>query len=108
MMKKSFFADLPEKIPEEMIEIICRSQTIRIERIVSQGHISPADFWYDQNENEWIIILRGRAKIEFANKIIELEMGDYLEIPAHIKHRVCWTDPCQKTIWLAVFYPTSK
>ena len=104
MIKKSVYSDLPESLPEEMIETICRSQNLRIERIVSQGHFSPPGFWYDQNENEWIIILQGRAKIEFANEIIEMKMGDYLEIPAHIKHRIKWTDPVQKTIWLAVFY----
>ena len=100
----NIFSDIPEKLPEELTEILIESQNIRIEKIVSDGHNSPKDFWYDQNENEWIIVLKGNAKIEFEDKVVTLKEGDYLNIPKHKKHRVKSTSKTEKTIWLAVFY----
>ena len=80
----------------------CKSKSLRIEHIISQGHISPPDFWYDQSEFEFVAVLQGSAKLEFLNnKILELNRGDWIFIPAHEKHRVIYTsEPC---IWLAVF-----
>jgi len=103
-MRDNFFADIPESIPQEMIETVISSNSVRIERIVSQGQYSAVDFWYDQTENEWVIILDGEAILEFEDKEIKLGKGDYLLIPAHQKHRVKWTDPNRQTVWLAVFY----
>ena len=34
----------------------------KIERIVSRGHASPEDFWYDQEENEWVMVVKGTAR----------------------------------------------
>ncbi len=75
-------------------------------RTISQGHCSPKDFWYDQDQNEWIMELQGKASLLFQNKQkpVLLSQGGYLNIPAHEKNRVNWTDPKQKTIWLAVYY----
>ncbi len=104
---KNIFSNLPDKISEEIIENIINNKKIRIERIVSKGHSSPPNYcWYDQDENEWIIILKGSAMMLFYNDIspITLKEGDYLNIGAHIKHRVEWTDPSKETIWLAIFY----
>jgi cupin 2 domain-containing protein len=72
---------------------------------VSHGQSSPADFWYDQAEHEWILVLKGKAtlNIEGQSKII-LGPGDTLHLPAHTRHRVEWTDPQYTTIWLAVFW----
>jgi cupin 2 domain-containing protein len=73
---------------------------------VSRGHTSPEGFWYDQEEHEWILLLKGGAILLFENQqcSISLGPGDYLDIPAHIRHRVEWTDPDQETVWLAVHY----
>lgn len=81
------------------------SPGVRIERIVSRGHRSPDDFWYDQDELEWVLLVSGRARLQLEGQtdLIELTAGDYLEIPAHLKHRLQWTDPNQDTVWLAVF-----
>lgn len=103
-MGQNFFSDIPEFLSEELMQTITSSAEMRIERIVSQGQNSPENFWYDQPENEWVIVLAGSAVLEFVDKEIILCMGDYLLIPAHKKHRVKWTDPDQQTIWLAVFY----
>ena len=87
-MVPNFFHDIPENISEELIQTVNSSGSIRIERILSQGHKSADNFWYDQAENEWIIVLAGSAILEFEAKEIKLGKGDYLLIPAQQKHRV--------------------
>ncbi|MCH7548676.1 MAG: cupin domain-containing protein [Candidatus Krumholzibacteriota bacterium] len=90
----------------EHVEKLIDSAGVRIERIVSHGHASPEGFWYDQDENEWVVLLAGAARLRFEsdNKTIELGPGDHVNIPAHTRHRVDWTQPDTDTIWLAVFY----
>jgi cupin 2 domain-containing protein len=103
-MTTNLFADLPDHFPEELFTTLLQAPGNRIERIVSQGHSSPASFWYDQPEGEWVIVLQGAARLEFEEGAIELGPGDYVDIPAHKKHRVAWTTPDEPTIWLAVHY----
>ena len=82
------------------------SRGFRVERIISDGHVSPPDFWYDQDESEFAAVLKGNAKLEFEHYILELNAGDWVIIPAHEKHRVIYTSsPC---IWLAIFSPEYK
>jgi cupin 2 domain-containing protein len=80
--------------------------SLRVERIVSHGHASPEGFWYDQEDNEWVLVLRGRARLRLADadSPIELAPGDYLAIPPHRRHRVEWTTPDEPTVWLAIHY----
>jgi cupin 2 domain-containing protein len=102
---KNIFNDLPAKLPQEMVETILRTPTVRIERIVSKGHASPEDFCYDQNESEWVLLLKGKARLRFeSGEVVTMQAGDHLQIPAHCKHRVEWTPPDLETIWLAVYY----
>jgi len=103
---KNIFSDLPRNIAEEVFEELVATESCRIERIISQGQRSSPDFWYDQEMNEWVLVLAGRARVQFQedNAMLDLNEGDYLLIPAHCKHRVEWTDPNQDTIWLAVFF----
>lgn len=103
---KNILDDVPSDLPEEITQEILSSGNIRIERIVSRGQSSPDNFWYDQEENEWVMVIKGKAALKFYNeaKLCELKEGDYLNIPSHKKHRVEWTDPESETIWLAVFY----
>ena len=101
----NLFANLPVSIPEELVEVLALSTNIRIERIVSTGQCSAEGFWYDQNEHEWVMVLRGAGTIQFGDgKVLRLQPGDHVLIPAHTKHRVEWTTPEEPTIWLAVFY----
>ena len=106
MRCENFFAGIPERLPEELITVLCRDKGIRIERIVSLGQHSPEEFWYDQNRHEWVIVLEGRAAIEFEGKpdLVELERGAFLNIPAHTRHRVAWTSTTERTVWLAILY----
>ena len=105
MLKKNLFENLPESLPEEIIETIIESKNVKIERIISKGHSSPKNYWYDQEKNEWVLVLKGNAKLIFKeNESIGLSAGDYINIPAHKKHRVEWTEKEIETIWLAIFY----
>jgi cupin 2 domain-containing protein len=103
-MTSNLFDQLPLNLPEELFNTLLDTGTVRIERIVSQGHASPEGFWYDQDEYEWVVVLRGAARLSVEGEIKELKQGDFLNIPAHQKHRVEWTTPDGPTIWLAVFY----
>ena len=103
---KNIFSALPENPSLEVFETIISNNKIKLERIVSNGYSSPERFWYDQEENEWVLILKGRAGIKFIDSKDEviLKAGDFLDIPAHVKHRVEWTSSNEETIWLALFY----
>jgi cupin 2 domain-containing protein len=101
----NLFADLPEKLPEEIVQTIVSASHVRIERIVSHGQVSPAGFWYDQPESEFVVVLAGAARLRFeGDEPFDLAPGDYVNIAAHCRHRVEWTAPDETTIWLAVFY----
>ncbi len=105
-MAENIFKDIPDDLTEEILEIILETKEIRIERIVSKGHSSSKDFWYDQEKNEYVILLKGRAGVAFKDRedTVILEPGDYIDIPAHVKHRVEWTAKEEHTVWLAVYY----
>ena len=105
----NLFAGIPSTMPDELIEVIAgsSSSTCRVERIVSTGHSSPKGYWYDQQENEWVVVLKGEAKLRFEDDDEEpllMKPGDWVAIPAHKKHRVEWTTPVEPTVWLAVFW----
>jgi len=96
---------IPALAGEEIFTDLVRGQSVRIERIVSSGQTSPASGWYDQDEHEWVLVVEGEAELTFdTGSIHRLRRGDYLNIPAHTRHRVSWTDPERQTVWLAVFY----
>lgn len=103
-MKKSLFDDVPKELPEELVTVLTESEGVKIERIVSEGHASPEGFWYDQDENEWVLLVSGSAVLVFEDKTVALMPGDHLLIPARRRHRVESTSTTEKTIWLAVFY----
>jgi cupin 2 domain-containing protein len=102
------FENLPESIPTELIEVIAANRHVRIERIVSHGQSSPDGFWYDQEEHEWVIVLKGAARLQFEDATVDMKPGDFVNIPAHKKHRVEWTTPDEPTIWLAVFFSSTR
>lgn len=104
----NLFRDLPPRLDDEFVQGLVAVRGVRIERIVSRGHASPEDFWYDQDTDEWVIVLKGSAQLVFErggeNDTVRLEPGDHIHIPAHLRHRIAWTDPDQDTIWLAVHF----
>ena len=106
MKIKNIFNDIPSNLSKEILDEIILTDKIRIERIISKGQTSPENFWYVQEENEWVIVIKGKSKLKIIDEdeLIELNEGDNINIPSHKKHRVEWTDPESETIWLAVFY----
>ncbi|MFW5792667.1 MAG: cupin domain-containing protein [Bacteroidota bacterium] len=97
----------PGKIPSEQeaefFEVLHQNKNIKIERIISKGHITDKNKWYNQKTDEWVLLIQGQAKIEFEeNKIIELKSGDYILIPAGKKHKVIYTSKNPYCVWLAI------
>ncbi|HEX3175465.1 MAG TPA: cupin domain-containing protein [Methylomirabilota bacterium] len=102
----NLFADLPERLPAEQIDVLARGPHVRIERIVSTGHVTPPGEWYDQATDEWVVVLRGRARLRIDGEPEPRDLwpGDHLLLPAHRRHRVEWTDDAGPTVWLAVHW----
>ena len=98
------FVDVPRHLPDELVTTLLDDANVRIERIVSHGHASPEGFWYDQDQHEWVVVLKGAARLRFEDETIEMKPGDFIDIPVHKKHRVEWTTPDEPTLWLAVHY----
>ncbi len=105
-MKKN---DSIYKIPKwdfetsEFFEVLKESSNIKIERIVSKGNVTPNNQWYNQSNDEWVILIQGNAKIEYSDrKVIELTAGEHLFIPKHTLHRVIQTSSNPECIWIAV------
>ncbi|MDB4976247.1 MAG: hypothetical protein JWN48_4588 [Myxococcaceae bacterium] len=96
---------IPHVLPEELFTTLVAGKHARVERIVSRGHTSDAGFWYDQDEHEFVLVVSGHARLEVAGQgELDLRAGDYLVLPAHVRHRVSWTDPGRDTVWLAVYW----
>jgi cupin 2 domain-containing protein len=107
---QNILTSLPTAIPDECFETIIDSSAVRIERIVSCGQVTPAGQWYDQERDEWVLLLAGAAELLFEDDITSrhLSPGDCLLIPAGRRHRVAWTDPAVKTVWLAVHFDDGR
>lgn len=101
----NIFDGLPDDLSEEQFTHLVEQGGLLIERIVSKGHASPRSGWHDQDRNEWVMVLQGKAVLSFDDgETVILESGDFINIEAHRKHRVEWTAPEVETIWLAVHY----
>jgi cupin 2 domain-containing protein len=101
----NIFEQIPKDLKEEVFQTILSSDKLSIERIISYGQSSPLSGWYEQEKNEWVMLLQGEALISFESKEdVKLIAGDYLHIPALLKHRVTWTQPNVVSIWLAIHY----
>jgi cupin 2 domain-containing protein len=100
----NIFENIPEQLPEELIECVLKRDPVRIERILSRGHITPEGQWYDQDGDEWVLLIQGQATLVYEKdrQTFHLNAGDYLLIPARTRHRVEWTPPDLDTLWLAV------
>jgi len=106
MRPENLLDALPADLSEELFTPLMQASGFRVERIVSHGHASPPGFWYYQDDNEWVLVIEGSATIEIEGQPepVELQRGSYLNIPAHTRHRVAWTDPNENTVWLAIHY----
>jgi len=102
----NIFSEIPDSPIDEIFEILLISDHFKLERIISSGQATPPGEWYDQDMNEWVILLSGSAGLLFEGEeeVIIMHPGEYVHIPAHKRHRIEWTDPEQKTVWLALHY----
>ena len=100
----NIFNYIPYDLADELTQGLLQSKHVKIERIVSRGHCSTPGFWYDQKWDEWVLLIKGKAEIEFKGqtKSKVLRPGDHMFIPAHVRHRVAWTAKQSDTVWLAV------
>jgi len=103
----NLFEQIPEQLPKELTSVLLQSSQLRIERIVSKGQASAADSWYQQTEHEWVLLLQGDAILEFEQPLRQqpLLSGDFILIPAGVRHRVQYTSSNPVAIWLCIFYP---
>ena len=103
---RNLFANLAASRDADQLAELLAAPGLRLERIVSLGQTTPPGEWLDQSQAEWVIVLRGAAKISFEGEsgARDLRSGDYVIIPAHCRHRVDWTAPDEPTIWLALHY----
>ncbi len=108
-MGKLKFGNIYSKIAgikdKEIFQTLLVNKKLKIERIVSQGHITEKGKWLKEARDEWVIVLKGAGSLRFRkdNRLIKLKAGDYVLIPANTSHRVDWTTLREKTIWLAVY-----
>ena len=95
--------DLPPAGSDEVFEPLLERAGVRLERIVSSGQSTPPDAWYDQEQDEWVMIVAGAARLCIEGQgVFDMKAGDSVFLPAHCRHRVEWTDPRQQTVWLAL------
>lgn len=105
MIRSSLFENISTSLPEELVTILATGDGVTIERIVSKGHSSAEGEWYDQDFQEWVMVVVGEARLQFEGEdALHLHEGDHLLIPAHARHRVVWTPSDRETIWVAVHF----
>ncbi len=105
----NLFGGVPAKAESEVVTELLAHSGVRIERIVSTGQTTPADTPYDQDHDEWVLVLAGAAGLWIeAEGECDLRPGDCVSIPAHRRHRVTWTAQDEPTIWLAIHFPPAR
>lgn len=103
---QNLFTDIPQALQDEQFATLVETPGFTMSRIVSTGQATPAGEWYDQARAEWVVVLRGSARLRFEDETRDrtLGVGDFVEIAPHHRHRVTWTDPSGPTIWLALYF----
>jgi cupin 2 domain-containing protein len=106
MKSNNIFSRIPNFTQDEISETLLETGHLKLERIISSGQVTPEGEWYDQDTDEWVILLSGSAGLLFEDEeeVFNMNAGDYVHIGPHQRHRVEWTDPEQKTVWLALHF----
>lgn len=102
----NLFATIPRQLPHELTDRLLATEHLTLARIVSRGHRTPPGEWYDQDRDEWVLLVEGSAllRIDGAPDPIALQPGDHLLLRAHLRHRVEWTPPDRDTVWIALHF----
>jgi cupin 2 domain-containing protein len=106
----SLLRRLPSQpLADEMVESLVERAGFRMERIVSTGQATPEGEWFDQENDEWVLLVSGRARLKIEGEAFDrdVERGDFILLPAHCRHRVTWTEPERPTVWLAIHFAAS-
>lgn len=102
---QSLLHDLPVHLMDERFDDLVKTSALRLERILSHGHATPEGQWYNQDRDEWVMLVQGRARLLIEGQAeIVLQPGDHVLLPAHCRHRVVWTEPDVITVWLALHF----
>lgn len=107
MKNRNIFDNVDCNTSSEVFDILADGSNVKVERIVSPaGYKMPVGQWYDQDTDEFVILLKGSAVILFKEDAVEVSLkpGDFINIPRHKLHSVESTDKKEQTIWLAVHY----
>ncbi len=106
MKTQNLFSPLPNTTERERFMSLLSGGRFKLEQIISTGQSTPTGQWLEQNQAEWVILLTGAAKLEFeqGHEFVEMRPGDFIQISSGCRHRVDWTDPNAKTVWLAIHY----
>lgn len=106
----SLLSDLPDARQAEIFQTLLEQSGLKLERIISWGQATPEGEWYDQDHDEWVLLVTGAASLQMAGESVprQLNPGDWLYLPAHCQHRVSWTTPDRETVWLAVHWNTNE
>ncbi|CAG1020137.1 hypothetical protein MTYM_00082 [Methylococcales bacterium] len=106
MEKRNLFDCLSVERGFERFDVLVEAEALTLERIVSHGHSTPLGEWYEQERSEWVVLLKGAAGllIEGEQEILTLMPGDYVYLPARLRHRVEWTEDNTETVWLALHH----
>jgi cupin 2 domain-containing protein len=105
-MIRNLLTGISDRTGGELFERLLETRSFRLERIVSTGQATPPGQWYDQERDEWVLLVSGEARLLFEDEAEArvLLPGDHILIPAHRRHRVEWTAPGSDTIWLALHF----
>ena len=107
LVQGNLYAVEPAIRVEEAFSTLFANPVCRVERIVSFGHASPPGFWYEQDEDEWVVLLVGSAALAFADgRVLDLCAGDWTSLPARCMHRV--ESVSDDALWLAVHCRADK
>jgi cupin 2 domain-containing protein len=110
MQHGNLFSAIPASLLEERFDTLLETSHVKVERIVSEGHATPTGEWWQQDRDEWVLLLSGSAgiRLEGESGTRSLRPGDYILIPARLRHRVEWTASHVKTVWLALHYDPAR
>lgn len=101
---RSIFTQLSGPLGEEVTSSLLKKPDLLIECIHSNGNASSEGYWYDQQEDEWVLLARGSATLDVANQDpIKMIAGDYIFIRKHLRHRV--SEVSTDAVWLAIHLP---
>jgi len=98
-MSNLYEYELPDLDSENFVTLL-QNPNVEIKRIVSNTLKTPQEF-LDKMKDEWVVVLKGCAKLEIHGIVHKLKEGDSIFIPANTKHTLLKTK--KVVVWLAVY-----